>query len=86
MSYVKRKSYRLRFTSEQLKLVQEALLNHVKNLERSWNTSEGSLKAYEKLLSAKKLCLNIQLILEGTRKTGRRCNYLPWKHELKAVR
>ena len=50
-----RKSYRLRFTSEQLKLVQRALFNYVKSLERSWNTSEDSAEAYQKLFSEKNM-------------------------------
>ena len=66
-----KKTFRPRFTVEELQILSEALRDYAIKLEKTFNM-EQTLQTFEKQRNTEKLWLNIHLLLNGERGSGRR--------------
>ena len=66
-----KKTFRPRFSREELKILAEALRDYIFKMEKAFNM-EHTLEAFEKQRATQKLWLNIRLLLNGEKSSGRR--------------
>jgi len=69
-----KKVFRPRFTVEELKILSEALKDYALKMGKAFHT-EHTLKAFDKQRTTEKLWLNVHLLLNNKRGSGRRRNF-----------
>ena len=69
-----KKTFRPRFTVEELQILSEALRDYAIKMGKAFNM-EHKLEAFEKERTAEKLWLNVHLLLNNKRESGRRRNF-----------